>query len=283
VPIDSIIRAKFDENTNLPRYTRDLILRLQEAFKFADARSNKMKEEQQEQYNRRREDEEFSVGDWILVERIVKPGDDKFKQPFEGPFRIRKKLSALNYRLEDINGNKIDKTFNIVQLKKVNFNDISSWLKRDNSDESDDDDPKSERGSNSGEYRSIDDSDESNEPFDDEASSTSDVQQSEEKEEPLINIKSREEPPEKLKRLYKTLVDILNIIQQQQSFSVKAFQKQITRDVFPVYISNSKRKQYLNAVTNEAASKEQFLALLKKWIDNFNIEFHYEIESVASK
>jgi hypothetical protein len=39
----------------------------------------------------------------------------------------------------------------------------------------------------------------------------------------------------------------------------------------------------LKSVIDEASTKEKFRALLKKWIDNFSIEFHYEIESVASK
>jgi hypothetical protein len=282
VPIDTIINMKIDENVNLPRYTRDLILRLQEAFKSADAQINKKKEEQQEQYNRRREDEEFSVGDWILVERIAKPGDDKFKQPFEGPFKIRKKLSALNYRLEDIHGNKIDKTFNIVQLKKVNFNDISSWLKRDNSDSENDDgeDPRSESSSVSSDNQSVK-SEQFDESSDEISSESDDVQASEEKEE--VKDIRQEDPPEKLKRLYEILLDIQKVVQQQENFAVKAFQKQLTRDIFPTFIKNTKRKQYLKSVIDEASTKEKFRALLKKWIDNFSIEFHYEIESVASK
>lgn len=127
-----------------------ILIEIHARFDFAFARSfqinrradDKKKEEQKEQYNRRREEEEFSVGDWILVERIVKPGEDKFKQPFEGPFRIRRKLSALNYRLEDIHGNKIEKTFNIVQMK-VNFQRHFELAANEKDDSDDTEDPRS--------------------------------------------------------------------------------------------------------------------------------------------
>jgi hypothetical protein len=89
--------------------------------------------------------------------------------------------------------------------------------------------------------------------------------------------------PEKLKRLYDALVGIWKIIQDLESFSVKAFQKQLKSDIFPAYISNSKRRQQFKSMTDEATSKELFKALLRTWIENFSTEFHHEIESLASK
>ncbi len=120
------------------------------------------------------------------------------------------------------------------------------------------------------------------EEFSDEESS--EVEESEVEEEIEENDTDvRGKLPAKLQRLYDALVGIQKIIQDLESFSVKAFQKQLTRDIFPAYITNSNRKRQLKSATEEAESKDLFKALLKRWIDNFLTEFQHEIESMASK
>ena len=129
VAMDTLISTKMKETVSNHQYINDLMSALKTAHAAAIVATQRAKEEQQRQYNKGKLNIEYEVDDYVLVQNIKKPGDYKFKRPYFGPFRIREKLSELNYKLEDLEGNPIEKTMNITQLKRINFSDVDSWKK----------------------------------------------------------------------------------------------------------------------------------------------------------
>lgn len=82
-------------------------------------------EKQKKQYDENRRDFEFEEGDLVLLEKIFVPGKGarKLAPLYEGPFRISRKISALNYEVELGPGRRSpSKVVHINRLKRYHAN-----------------------------------------------------------------------------------------------------------------------------------------------------------------
>lgn len=78
----------------------------------------KAQEAQKKEFDKHRRDEEFEVGDQVMISTKGFPAYRKEDANFIGPYPIKKKFSALVYELELPTGTKFHPRFNIEKLKR---------------------------------------------------------------------------------------------------------------------------------------------------------------------
>lgn len=286
IAMDTIISAKMKETVSNHQYINDLISALKTAHEAAKIATLKAKEEQQRQYNKDKLNVEYEVDDYVIVQAIKKPGDFKFKRPFYGPFRIRQKLSELNYKLEDLEGNPIEKTFNITQLKRINFNNVSEWNEQadsvekyqiDEEEPSSDEDEEETRLNDRRENNNDEDEDNSSDNSDSESESLDRVDQ---KEKQKIE-KEKEKKKKKLEKFHDEIKGIHAIIAGKEIKKLSAIKTQLSRDIIPLHVKNSTRKENFIACVKKCENTKQLEDLLKNWIDEFANVFEYELTSAT--
>ena len=144
IPLDTIIKSDVEMFSDTHTFIQDLVVRLQEIYEDVAETTNLEKKRQQQQYNKHRQDIEFNEKDYVLLKRIKIPGQSKFRKPYIGPYRIKKKLSSLNYRLEDLDGKERKQTAHVDRLKGITFNNITPW--KDDTDGTGEEEEEKEEG-----------------------------------------------------------------------------------------------------------------------------------------
>ena len=76
---------------------------------------------------------------------------------------------------------------------------------------------------------------------------------------------------------------MLDSVSEKKEFSVKVFKQQLIREVFPTYITNNERRKHIKEVVRNIKDSKSFIEHLRKWINNFTLEFSFEIDSKTKK
>ena len=217
------------------------------------------------------------------MQNIKKPGDYKFKRPYFGPFRIREKLSELNYKLEDLEGNPIEKTMNITQLKRINFSDVDSWKKeleqiekyKIDENEFSDEEVEDESQSNQRREKNNENEDDSSESSESDSERLDRVDQKEKIE------KEKENKNKKLEKFYDEIKSVYDIIAGKSIKNVSAIRTQLSRDIIRLHVKNTNRREEFIAQVKKCETSKQLEDLLKLWLDEFRVVFDYEFTSVT--
>lgn len=118
--LTSIRREFFDEKDN----DDQLMLNLDCVDEFRDQASQRMTRYQQKMagyYNQRVKLKRFSIGDLVLrkVTPATKdPAHGKLGPTWEGPYRVVHYSRQGSYHLEDLDGNKLPRPWNVEHLKR---------------------------------------------------------------------------------------------------------------------------------------------------------------------
>ena len=92
IPINKFLEATPKTDKSPSDYVGELVNRLRYSFQRVAEESGKARERQRAQYNKRANENEYKVGDKVLLDiRVVKTGDSKkFTSKYKGPYRIIK-------------------------------------------------------------------------------------------------------------------------------------------------------------------------------------------------
>jgi hypothetical protein len=92
IPINKFLEAAPKTDKSPSDYVGELVNRLRYSFQRVAEESGKARERQRAQYNKRANENEYKVGDKVLLDiRVVKTGDSKkFTSKYKGPYRIIK-------------------------------------------------------------------------------------------------------------------------------------------------------------------------------------------------
>ena len=133
------------EERSLEQYAADLENTLHEAYKRAHDNVLKSQKFQREFYNQKVHGEQFEVGSLVwLRSPVVKNGHKKFHLPWTGPYRVIRRLSDVNYRIQTIQGRRKKMVVHFNRLKRCN-SPVEDQSHSPRSDKSQDDPPPWDR------------------------------------------------------------------------------------------------------------------------------------------
>jgi hypothetical protein len=111
IPINEFLGAIPKTNISPSDYVGNLVNRLRYTFQRVREESEKARERQREQYNKRAKENKYVVGDRVLLDIVVvQTGDSKkFTSKYKGPFRV---IKTYNNKTVDI----ADNSYNIQRV-----------------------------------------------------------------------------------------------------------------------------------------------------------------------
>ena len=90
------------QSASLTEYATKLDQRLSSAFELASKTSGVHHKKQKQYYDKTTHGDSYAVGDlvWVLNPKVPRNSSKKLFHPWNGPFRVVKKLSECTYRIQ---------------------------------------------------------------------------------------------------------------------------------------------------------------------------------------
>jgi uncharacterized protein YdiU (UPF0061 family) len=169
---------------------------------------------------------------------------------------------------------------NITQLKRINFNNVAEWKEQSNpiekykidEDEFSDDEAEEEAKLIHRREKNNYKEESSSESSDNESDSEDRVDQKE---------KQKENQNKKLEKFHEEIRAIYEIINGKEIKNLSAIKTQLSRDIIPLHVKNSKRKEEIINQIKKCENTKQLTELLKYWINEFSVVFKYELTSAT--
>lgn len=104
MPLDIVYGTATTETTSPSEYAQALRKRLEEAYNMVRDKTGQQQERQKEYYNRKVHGNPFSEGDLVFLHSpVISRGHArKLHRQWTGPFRVVRRLSTVNYRIQDL-------------------------------------------------------------------------------------------------------------------------------------------------------------------------------------
>jgi hypothetical protein len=119
MPTDFILPSEGDIVT-VEEYKYDMMENLQQAYKEVTYYTSKLIQDREQRLNARKQEHEFKEGQlvWVYTYSRKVGYSNKFKRPWQGPFRIWKLLSPVTAKLHYLPGKPLKAVINVARLKK---------------------------------------------------------------------------------------------------------------------------------------------------------------------
>ena len=120
LPVDLMYGMDNTPDVELPEYVGNLKRTLQKAYEVAREHIGEKQQFQKELYNQKVHGLPFCVGDlvWLYSPAVTKGRSKKLHLPWDGPYRVIKRLSDANYRIQATMGRRRRLVVHFNRLKK---------------------------------------------------------------------------------------------------------------------------------------------------------------------
>jgi len=120
LPGDILVRVEQNEHNNTTEYVQQLTKRLKIVFKEVEYFENIIKQKREQSYHKNKQNHTFQLGDlvWVYDHKIREGLVSKLRRPWVGPYKIIDLPTAVNAKIQHMNGKVIKTLVHVNRLKK---------------------------------------------------------------------------------------------------------------------------------------------------------------------